>query len=367
MSRLVLENSIPVAYDKAAWTRIVRSICNQVNAVSEGRVTGRFNSQNTVPAGTSDPHEIGDLVYDTQPSVTDGTVRIAWLCTAAGSPGTFTEVRAVTGVSVIANAVADASLPRMWISGLVPSQAADTSHDTTISEGECRDSTNAENLILASAITKRIDAAWAVGTDQGGLDGSESVDGTPDANTWYHIWLIKRSDTGVVDALYSESSSDPTMPTNYDYKRLIGSVLTDGSANIIAYASTEVNGGGLNIMWSDPPLDFSAVAQSTTAVTRTLTVPTGYVVKAQFNVYFFISGANFQGIYFSPLSVTDEAASATAAPLLTVADSSDGSVSSASTMGWVVCLTNTSAQIRSRATGNGSLYLSTSGWEWSRR
>jgi hypothetical protein len=64
------------------------------------------------------------------------------------------------------------------------------------------------------------------------LDGTESSAGTPDADTLYYLWIIRRSDTGVVDALFSESATSPTMPTNYDEKRLIGFVLTDASANI---------------------------------------------------------------------------------------------------------------------------------------
>ena len=119
--------------------------------------------------------------------------------------------------------------------GLICSNDTDTDHDVAISVGGVKDATNTANMTLAAILTKRIDAAWAVGDNNGGLDGTESSGGTPDASTLYYVWLIKRSDTGVVDALYSESPTGPTMPTNYDYKRLIGSVLTDGSANIIAF------------------------------------------------------------------------------------------------------------------------------------
>jgi hypothetical protein len=51
----------------------------------------------------------------------------------------------------------------------------------------------------------------------------------------YYVWLIRRSDTGVVDALFSESATAPTMPTNYDHKRLIGAVKTDSSSNVIDF------------------------------------------------------------------------------------------------------------------------------------
>jgi len=117
------------------------------------------------------------------------------------------------------------------IQGLHTSNGTDSDHDIDITTGAATDSTNASVLVLSSAITKQIDASWSVGTAAGGLDT-----GSVSTSTWYAIFLIKRSDTGVVDALFSTSFSSPTMPTNYDSKRYIGAVLTDASANILAYS-----------------------------------------------------------------------------------------------------------------------------------
>ena len=122
-------------------------------------------------------------------------------------------------------------LGRGYIDGLVLSNnSSDSDHDIDISAGMCRDGADATNIILSSAITKRIDASWAVGTNNGGLDT-----GTVTTSTWYHVWAIRRSDTGVVDVLFSTSATAPTMPGSYDQKRRIGAVLTDGSSNIIAF------------------------------------------------------------------------------------------------------------------------------------
>jgi hypothetical protein len=94
---------------------------------------------------------------------------------------------------------------------------SDATNDIDIAIGSAAsDGTTPVLMTLASALTKRLDAAWAVGTNQGGLDTGAI------ANTGYHIWLIQRSDTGVVDALFSTSATAPTMPTNYDRKRRIG-------------------------------------------------------------------------------------------------------------------------------------------------
>lgn len=162
--------------------------------------------------------------------------------------------------------------PTMPIGGLVPNLDVDTAHDINISAGACFDSTGAEIMTLGSAITKRIDASWVVGDAQGGLDGSETVAGTPDANTWYYVHLIKRSDTGVVDALFSESPTAPTLPTNYDYSRLIGAVLTDGSANIIGFSAAEISGGGVRFTYDAAQVDQTG-AIGTSASLITISAP----------------------------------------------------------------------------------------------
>jgi hypothetical protein len=125
-------------------------------------------------------------------------------------------------------------LPYNYIGGLRLSNDADADHDVNITAGEARDPTNLVDMRLTSEITKQIDAAWAVGDDAGGIDaGAVAVD------TLYAVWLIMRSDTGVVDALFSTSFTAPTMPTNYDYKRLIGAVKTEaGAADIIAFTQS---------------------------------------------------------------------------------------------------------------------------------
>jgi len=135
----------------------------------------------------------------------------------------------------IAAVIAGLSVGINFIGGLTTSNGTDADHDIDIAVGEARDDGNTANITLASAITKQIDAAWAVGDDAGGLDGTESSGGTPDSSTVYYVWLIKRTDTGVVDALFSESATAPILPTNYDLKRLIGFVVTNASANVRSF------------------------------------------------------------------------------------------------------------------------------------
>jgi len=122
-----------------------------------------------------------------------------------------------------------------YIEGLVhTNNGTDANNDIDFATGYALsdDATLADRVLmnLASAITKRLDASWVVGTNQGGLDTGAKAN-----STWYATWLIMRSDTLVVDVLFSASFTSPTMPANYDCKALIGQVRTDGSGNIIAF------------------------------------------------------------------------------------------------------------------------------------
>src|SRR5204863_423086 len=74
----------------------------------------------------------------------------------------------------------------------------------SVAAGVAANSTNADMLTLAASINKTT-AAWAVGTGNGALDT-----GAIATATWYHVYLIKRPDTQVVDIAVSLSASGPT-------------------------------------------------------------------------------------------------------------------------------------------------------------
>lgn len=114
-------------------------------------------------------------------------------------------------------------VPRGYIDGLIMSTAG-ASTSLTVGIGSATDSTRARVLELVAAIAKTT-GAWAVGSGNGGLDT-----GAIAANTWYHVHLIQRPDTGVVDVLFSLSLGAPTMPANYLYRRRIGSWKTNASS-----------------------------------------------------------------------------------------------------------------------------------------
>lgn len=161
-----------------------------------------------------------------------------------------------------------ARIPRGYIHGLILSNnATDATNDIDIAIGECASNDTTPALLTNTAtLTKRLDAAWAVGTGNGGLD-TGSI-----ANTTYHVWLIRRSDTGVVDALFSTSASSPTMPSSYDQKRRIGSIIR-ASGTIRAF--TQI---GDTFHYTTKITDYSSTSSRAVAA-LTLSVPTGIVVQ----------------------------------------------------------------------------------------
>lgn len=270
------------------------------------------------------------LDFPTTPNISD-VIDDDTMATAAAT-------NLATAESIVAYIATQIILPRSYLAGLTLSNnGTDSDHDIDIAVGQAVDSTNARVLALSSAITKRIDASWSVGTNQGGLDGTESSAGTPDADTTYHVWLIERSDTGVVDVLFSESATSPTMPTNYDYKRRIGSIITDSSANIIAFYQD-----GDHFTLDVPVSDYDVTNPGTDAVLYALTVPTGIEVFAYHTVSFRPATGNATVLLTSPQQ-TDTAPSTT---LFTAQNAVTGGDTQNTT---TFTRTNTSGQIRLHA------------------
>lgn len=266
-------------------------------------------------------------------------------------------VGAGEGIAVAADAVSiDPTFFPGFITGLVPSNAADTDHDITISAGVAVDATGGV-LMKSSAITKQIDAAWSVGTNAGGMDTSSVGN-----STWYAIWLIKRSDTAVVDALFSASFSSPTMPANYDYKRLIGAVLTDGSANIINFRTIEMGGGAIYTDWLVPRLDVNA-SRTTTRTSYTLSVPPKVVLAHVANG---AQDTNSAKQWLSNPNLTDTAPDAPGTATGLHNDHNGASAAGDASILWIV--TNSSGQIAlDSSAASGSWYVRTFGWQDFRR
>ena len=184
---------------------------------------------------------------------------------------------------------------------------ADATNDIDIAAGGCMDATGAYWLTLA-ALTKQSDAAWAVGSAAGGLD--TGVVGNSD----YYIWAIARSDTGITDVLFSLSSTAPTMPANYDFKRLIGWFKRTGGT-IVAFHTYETEGGGIEMNWDVPTLDINLAATlTTTRRTDAVKVPLNFSTISHLNVVT-NDATSGQATWIYCPDQTDAAPSPTVAPL----------------------------------------------------
>lgn len=227
--------------------------------------------------------------------------------------------------------------------------AVDATNDIDIAAGSCvsDDGTTVMNL---TAITKRLDAAWAVGTGNGGLDTGAIANGT------YWLWVINRTDTNVTDVLFSASATAPTMPTSYTKKKLIGAILRESAAIVL------FDQAGMKFMRRTPSVDVDAQNPGTSAVTRTLKVPTGLAVLADITVAIFPGTNNVSG-YVSSLVSSDLASQGALTSPLTLPATTSADA------GWSFSpyqvLTNTAGQVRSRISASGAndrLGITTYGW-----
>jgi hypothetical protein len=240
---------------------------------------------------------------------------------------------------------------RGYIAGLTLSNdlgSPSTVVDVTAGVATSDDMTTSMTL---AAFSKNCNAAWAVGAGNGGLDSGSALA----TSTWYHVFVIERTDTNVVDVLCSTSATSPTLPTSYTKKRRIGSIKTDASAHILGFIQI-----GDEFWWKSPILDVNNGSITTSRATLPLpSVPSGLQVKAFLNTFFFGSSGSGHSVYFSQLAVTDQAPINTAAPLHS---SYDGTSSIGADM-QVVIWTDTNQSIGVRADASSTtVRVSTLGW-----
>lgn len=105
----------------------------------------------------------------------------------------------------------------------------DAAHDIIFKTGKIIDSTAQIGIALGSDMVKRLDGTWSAGSGNGGL-----FSGSIAANTTYHCYVITKADS-TVDAGFSTSATASNIPNGYIAYRRIGSILTDGSANIFQF------------------------------------------------------------------------------------------------------------------------------------
>lgn len=230
-----------------------------------------------------------------------------------------------------------ASLPG-YLSGLTLSTTAPSSA-FTIAAGAANDVASGGLMLLAAALTKNT-SSWVVGS-AGALDT-----GSVTPSTGYHVFLIKRTDTGVVDVLLSLSATAPTMPASYTLKRRIGWMKTNGSSQWVQFYQT-----GDEFLWDVPVVDVNAVALGA-SVLYPLSVPTGVNVKASFVSLYQSNTAGSQHKMWFPSQTG-------AIPIY-----SNVQAANATAITPVSLITDTSGQIRASSNGVGVITwtVTTLGW-----
>jgi len=233
---------------------------------------------------------------------------------------------------------------RSYIAGCITSNnggAPNTKVD--VAAGLVADDTNAV-MIKVAAGTVDFGTTGANGLDTGSLANS----------TTYHIYGIQKAD-GTQALLGSTSASSPTMPSGYIYKRLIWSVMTDGSAHILAY--TQV---GDTCYWSTVARDINNnTADLSAGVLFALTTPAGIQTRPLTRI-FNNTAPNIDTLVTSP-SEPNTAPSHTSAPSFDI----NGATILAMIYTYAKSIyTDTSSQIRIRASTSSSttLYAFTEGF-----
>lgn len=226
---------------------------------------------------------------------------------------------------------------------------ADATNDIDIAAGECVDSTGVVLMKTIAAQTKRLDAAWAAGSGNGGLD-TGSI-----ANTTYHVFRIIKDSDGSVDHIFSTTAAGPLMPSGYTYFRRIGSVVR------VSGAITLFDQHGDDFTLRTSVNDYNQGTPGTGPITITLaSLPTGIVVEANIIVSVGGQSGSINGARMSALTSTDEAPGQSNCQVY-FSNVANG-VQSGQVSG---VFTNTAAQIRGRivssATG-AQLVVRSQGW-----
>jgi hypothetical protein len=144
-----------------------------------------------------------------------------------------------------------------------------------------------------TAMTKRLDANWTAGTNQGGLDT-----GTKTNSTWYHCYAIYNPTTGVSDAIFSTNATSPVLPSGYTKYNYRGSVLTDLSGNIRAFTQY-----GNFFEYKTAILSYSGPL-TTTETFLQLPVPLGVICESRLSYNVSGTSQSNLGIFFRNPALT---------------------------------------------------------------
>lgn len=284
---------------------------------------------------------------------TDSTKRVA--LDLSGLPTATTRTLGVPYYSGTLGLVSDI---RGQIYGLTLSNnVTDATNDIDIAAGAAVDNGGAVSMVLASGLTKQLDAVWDVGNNAGmRASGAAIADGT------YHIFLIRRPDTGVVDIAADTSVTGANIAANtnaaYTQIRRIFSIIRASGA-ILRFFQL-----GDDVLWLTSKDNTNFINSGTVAFSPTFTVPAGISVNMKFNAIV-RGGASPMNVLFSSPYQTDVAPTGISDYSISGPNTTSGVLAS----GQFTVRTDTSAQMRIRADfsdANSFIRIATMGYTDSR-
>jgi hypothetical protein len=156
----------------------------------------------------------------------------------------------------------------------------DTEHDLNFGAGNFQFNDGSGQATL-SAITKRFDATWAAGNNNGGLDTGSLGDNTP-----YYIYAIYNPTTLVSDIIGTVSApvgvnktyGGSAMPSGFTKHKYIGAFRTDGSANI-RNGTYKVSESDYEFIYNDPIVELSTSSPSTSRTGLPVSVPVNSSIR----------------------------------------------------------------------------------------
>ena len=145
----------------------------------------------------------------------------------------------------------------------IANNTTDSNNDIDISGGNFVFS-DFSGQAYVPAMTKRLDANWTAGTNQGGLDTGAKAN-----SQGYAVYAIYNPSTNVADYLFTATGVTAiTLPSGFTKLKYIGSILTNSSGNIIAFKQVDNYFYFNNIFDASP-----STPSSGTYSTYTLSVP----------------------------------------------------------------------------------------------
>ncbi len=157
----------------------------------------------------------------------------------------------------------------------IANNVTDASNDIDFSAGVFQFS-DGSGQAVATALTKRLDASWVAGTNQGGLDTGSKAN-----STWYHCYAIYNPTTLVSDFIFSTGATTPTaLPSGFTKYKWVGAIFNH-SGNIINPFIQD----GKKITYS-PVLIYDSTAIPTTPTNIACLTPYGIRVNGLFTTLF---------------------------------------------------------------------------------